>query len=147
MEAKYWWRLAALLAVIAVIGVGMANANDKDNASASGSSGGVTVVASKSTCFYTGVSDVYTGDGKVLFTFTLRNTGDAKDVSVTPVRHYSDGETNESVMDTMTAPMSGYSTEPFRSGQLGYEAHAHEVVSCGLRLEGGTEIPIRATHL
>jgi hypothetical protein len=28
MEAKYWCRLAALLAVIAVIGVGMANAND-----------------------------------------------------------------------------------------------------------------------
>jgi hypothetical protein len=141
--------LLALLAIGVIAGLAGKDKNGSDDgATASAGGSNITVVAAKSTCVSTGVSDVYTGDGRVVFAFTLRNAGgDDGDVSVTPVRHYDDGETNESAMDMMDVPVPAYSTERFHSEQLTYEAHAHEVVSCGLRLDNGTEIPIKAVHI
>src|SRR4051795_11540188 len=77
----------------------------------------VSVVTAKSFCLYSGVSDQYTGDGRVGFWFTLKNTGSSPvKVSVTPVRHYDDGELNESAMDTMLdLRVPAFKTKKFRS--------------------------------
>ena len=108
----------------------------------------ISVVAAKSTCVSTGVDNYYTGNGKVMFAFTLHNSGGEGKVNVTPVRHYSDGNVNESAMDMMVdVPVPGHSTKRFSSEQMTYKAHEHEIVSCGLMLDGGSEIPIAATGI
>ena len=121
---------AVLLAVAAIL-------VPAGNASPAGSN--VQVVA-PSTCIFDGIDDVYTGNGHVAFGFALRNTGSsAATVTVTPVRHYSDGEYNDSAMDMLVdVKVPAYSTRRFRSPMYSYKAHAHAIVGAedGMRLEG-----------
>jgi hypothetical protein len=143
--------LLGAVIVIAVIAVTHHGSGDSStgsqNAAAATSEPHVSVVAAESHCVATGVNDVYTGDGKVMFVFTLRNTGEAGEVNVTPVRHYSDGGINESAMDMMSVPVPAHAIRRGSSEQMTYKAHEHEIVSCGLRLDNGVEIPILATGI
>ena len=131
--------------VAAIYGIAHANSSSSsstDTASAT-SSPSVSVVASRSSCIASGISDLYTGDGKVMFVFTLRNTGPAGNVNVTPVRHYSDGDLNDSAMDMMDdVQVPGYASKVYRSEEMTYKAHEHEVISCGLQVNSGDEVPI-----
>jgi hypothetical protein len=106
------------------------------------------VVQAHSGCFFSGIDDVYTGDGQVEFAVTLRNSGSsAATVDVTPVRHYDDGEMNDSGMDTLvdiTVPAHG--TKGVRSPLYTYSAHKHEVVGCGVMVGSDPEVSVSATH-
>jgi uncharacterized secreted protein with C-terminal beta-propeller domain len=143
-----------ILAVVSVVIVGGAAISSHDSSSSASNASAATtanepnvsVVADKSACIASGVSDYYTGDGKVVFAFMLRNTGGAGQVNVTPVRHYSDGEMNASGMDTMLdVQVPGHTVKRYSSQQMTYKAHEHGIVSCGLMLDSGDEIPIPAT--
>jgi hypothetical protein len=107
----------------------------------------IFVVKSKSFCTATGVSDLYTGEGKVEFFYTLRNTG-AKDgeIDLQPIRVYDDGERNESVMDMSSGnKVPAHSTVKLRTPQFKYKAHEHEVASCAVKA-GDDEVPLRVVR-
>lgn len=107
----------------------------------------ISVVANQSFCLASGISDLYTGDGKVIFLMTLRNGGSRGKVNITPVRHYSDGTINESAMDMLIdVAVPAYSTKKYRSPSYKYKAHEHEVIACGLRINGGREVRIKRIH-
>jgi len=143
------WAVAVLAGIVVLVIVIAGNAHDgKKSDTTTTASPDVTVDVSKSSCVATGVSDVYTGDGRVVFLFTLRNAGDTRTVNVTPIRHYDDGETNESAMDMLVdVQVPGFTAKRYSSPQYKYEAHAHDVSSCGLRIDSGDEITIPARHL
>lgn len=109
----------------------------------------IYLVAKKSFCTSTGISDVYTGDGKIGFFFTLRNSGRAGGkVNIVPVRHYDDGTTNESAMDMLIdVKVPARSLRRYRSPLYSYEAHNHEVVACGLKLDDRREVRIKVVRL
>jgi hypothetical protein len=116
-------------------------------AGASSASGRITVV-SPSVCFFDGIDDVYTGDGHVGFVFTLRNSGAASKVNVTPVRHYSDGGYNASAMDMLLdVTVPAHSTKRVKSPIYTYKAHQHAIVGCGAEINGGREVRISAKHV
>jgi hypothetical protein len=102
--------------------------------SASESEAHIAVVKRASFCLATGVSDPYTGDGRVTFYITLRNTGGKADsFDVQPIRHYDDGSVNNSPLDELhidSVPAHG--TWKGRSQPFKYQAHEHEIVGCGL---------------
>jgi hypothetical protein len=104
----------------------------------------ISVVASKSFCVASGISDYYTGDGKVTFYITLRNTSyRGGKVNITPVRHYDDGSYNASPMDMLIdVYVPANSVKRDRSPSYKYKAHEHEVIACGLRING-REVRIR----
>jgi hypothetical protein len=140
--------IGGLLLVGALIASSHHDKTSSSSDAAASPSSQIALVASKSRCVATGVSDVYTGDGRILFLFALRNGGDTGTVNVTPVRHYDDGETNESAMDMMidvSAPR--FTTKRFSSPQYKYKAHEHQLIGCGLRVDDGPEIPIRVAQL
>jgi hypothetical protein len=107
----------------------------------------IAVDRTGSWCEATGVYDFYTGNGRVTFFITLRNHGDESGtLDLIPVRHYDDGSTNDSPVDEVTSGTvepgdvwRGH-TDPFT-----YKAHEHEIVSCGLEVDGN-EVPIRVVH-
>src|SRR5262245_44093744 len=137
------------LGIAGLIGIGMiiGSSDKKDSPRAAADSANIIVNAGKSSCVATGVADVYTGDGRVLFLIELRNTGTAGTVNVTPIRRYDDGETNESAMDMLVdVDVPGHSKTRLTE-QYKYEAHVHDVVSCALRLSDGTETDIPVRHL
>lgn len=109
----------------------------------------IYVVASKSFCLASGISDTYTGEGRIIFYVTLRNSGNTSGkVSITPVRHYDDGEMNQSPLDMLidiTVPPK--TTKRFKSPLYKYKAHEHEIEACGLRIGTAREVPIQASHL
>lgn len=109
----------------------------------------IYVVAAKSFCVATGISDAYTGNGKVTVYLTLHNSGAvAGKVNIVPVRHYDDGGINESAMDMLIdVAVPAKSTKKFRSPGYSYKAHEHEVASCGLKVANRAEIGIRVLHL
>jgi len=140
-----------LLVGLAVIVIAMSTGNDKktdDASAASADSSQISVVVSNSSCVMTGIADAYTGEGKVAFMFELRNTGSSGTVNVTPVRYYDDGERNASAMDMLVdVEVPGHTSERYSSPQYKYKAHEHEIVGCGLKLDGGAEIEIPAQHI
>src|SRR4051794_9948756 len=85
----------AVLGWITTRGDDESNRNESVSETASGAN--VYLVASKSFCLATGIDD-YSGDGHVTFYLTFKNSGgEGGTVSAVPVRHYDDGEFNESV--------------------------------------------------
>jgi hypothetical protein len=109
----------------------------------------IYVIASKSFCLASGVSDQYTGNGKIIFYVTLRNSGRvAGKVNIIPVRHYDDGGVNESGMDMLIdVQVPARSTRRFRSPFYSYKAHEHELAGCGVKIDGRGEVTIAAAHL
>ena len=108
----------------------------------------VQVVPGTSYCTASGIDDLYTGDGHVQFFLTLTNGGgEPRTVSITPVRHYDDGELNLSGLDTVEVEVAAHQTWSGRIPAYTYEAHAHEVIGCGVIVDGGDEITIEALRL
>ena len=107
----------------------------------------IYVIASKSFCTYTGVDDIYTGDGHVQFWLTLKNSGD-KDgsIDVTPVRRYDDGNENRSAMDQVSVDVPAGQVWKGRTQAMTYKAHEHEITDCALLVDG-KEIPIKAVGI
>ena len=147
------WAIVGVIVGVIVAGAGIASHHSSSNSGGDASAAvapasNISVVVDKSACIASGVSDYYTGDGKVVFAFMLRNTGGAGQVNVTPVRHYSDGQINESGMDTMLdVQVPGHTVKRYSSQQMTYKAHEHDIVSCGLMLDDGQEISIPATGI
>ncbi len=137
-----------VLAVIAVpavaAGAGLASPLRDGGAKAN-----IYVVASKSFCLASGISDAYTGEGKIIFYVTLRNSGRTDgSVDIVPVRHYDDGEVNESAMDMLTdVRVPARTTKKFRSPLYKYKAHEHEIAACGVKIDSRREVRIQAAHL
>jgi hypothetical protein len=128
--------LLGAMAVIALIAITQHDKGDKSSPSAAAAANAphVSVIAEQSYCSAT-------GDGKVVFVFALRNTGGAGTVSLTPVRHYSDGHIN--MADTMIdIPVSAHSIKRGSSLPMTYKADEHGIVSCGLEVDFGDEVPI-----
>lgn len=109
----------------------------------------VYVIASKSFCLASGVSDIYTGNGKIVFSVTLRNSGKADGkVGVLPIRQYDDGDFNMSPMDRLIdLVVPAGATRTFRSPLYNYEAHKHEIVGCSVKVDSQKEVQISATHM
>jgi len=137
---------SAALVVPAAQAVTLAPAS---GAAATGKKANIFVIASKSFCIASGISDVYTGNGKIIFYLTLRNSGAvAGKVDIVPVRHYDDGESNESAMDMLIdVQVPAHAVRKFRSPAYSYKAHEHDVESCGVKIDGRREVAIRAVHL
>jgi hypothetical protein len=105
----------------------------------------IYLVAAKSFCVPTGIDDAYTGDGHVTFYLTFRNSGDEDGtVSAVPVRHYDDGDINESALDEVSVDVAAGATWQGRTGAMTYKAHEHEVTDCGVRVDGRPEVSIPA---
>jgi hypothetical protein len=143
-------RTLLLLGVIGAIAASAAYAAEPKTRSSAGAArtANIYVVASKSFCLASGISDVYTGDGKVIFYVTLRNSGtsDGK-VNIVPVRHYDDGEINESAMDMLLdVQVPAHAVRRYRSPAYKYKAHEHEVEACGLKINNRREVMIPAVH-
>lgn len=140
-------RLIAIVAVILTVFCteGSALGHPDGVAPTAAESAKISVVASQSFCIPTGISDIYTGDGKVTFYITLRNTGSsAGKVNITPVRHYDDGQFNASAMDTLIdVAVPARSVKKYRSPAYSYKAHQHDVIGCGLMIGAGKEVHIR----
>jgi hypothetical protein len=106
----------------------------------------IYVIASRSFCVSSGIDDAYTGNGHVIFSVMLRNSGTADgSVDVTPVRHYDDGEMNDSPLDTMTVDVPAGERKQVNSPQFTYKAHEHEVASCGVVVDGRDEVDVYST--
>jgi hypothetical protein len=92
----------------------------------------ITLVADKSFC-------LALPNAKIGFYVTLRNNDQVDgEINAIPWRRYSDNEVNDSIIDTMTFPVPAGSVRKFRN-EFGYNAEAHEVIECGLIMEGDTE--------
>lgn len=97
----------------------------------------IAVVASQSFCIPTGISDVYTGEGKVEFFLTFHNSGSASGtVDAVPVRHYDDGAENNSAMDMVSVDVAAGQTWKGHTAAMTYKAHEHEVIGCGVEING-----------
>jgi hypothetical protein len=134
--------------VLVVIGAAIGAFSGHHGSSSGTSSGGgggsaIRLVAGQSFCVPSGIDDVYTGNGHVTFYLTFRNSG-ASDGSVdaTPVRHYDDGEENESPMDMITVDVPAGTTQKVRTDAMTYKAHQHDIVQCGVQIDG-RETPIQ----
>src|SRR3954447_18112807 len=139
--------VALALAGAATLAVAAVQAAVAPAASSVARSAHISVLAKQSFCVASGISDYYTGDGKVTFYMTLHNTGSGGKVNIVPVRHYSDGSINESAMDMLIdVAVPGYSVKKYRSPAYKYKAHEHEVIACGLRIHGGREVRIKRLH-
>src|SRR4051794_11763360 len=121
------------VAAFAVLGWISTRGDDKPNgnksAAETASGANVYLVASKSFCRATGIDDAYSGDGHVTFYLTFKNSGgEGGTVSAVPVRHYDDGEFNESVLDEVEADVAANTTGKFHTAAMKYTAHSHEIV-------------------
>jgi hypothetical protein len=108
----------------------------------------IAVVRGLSFCTGSGITDPDTGTGKVGFYITLHNRGPvAGTVSVVPVRHYSDGKTEESALNILVGlRVPAHATRSFKSPRYAYKASEHEIRTCGVRVNGGPEVRIMALH-
>jgi hypothetical protein len=108
----------------------------------------ISVDRGASFCLGSGITDPATGQGKVSFYITLRNRGAvAGTVSIWPVRHYSDGTTDESALDMLVKlRVPAHARRSFKSHPYAYNAREHELRACGLRINGGPEVRITASH-
>jgi hypothetical protein len=138
--------LAAVLLAMAAASCGSSTSSSESKGSTTSSESGSTststsasesniaVVKRTSFCLATGVSDVYTGEGRVTFYISLRNTGGKADsFDVQPIRHYDDGSVNNSPADELHVDsVPAHGTWKGRSQPFKYKAHEHEIVGCGL---------------
>jgi hypothetical protein len=144
--------LGGLLAVsLALSGCGSSTSNSSGASSSSGApepTDNIYVVKSKSFCAVTGVSDVYTGNGKVEFFYVLHNSGGKEgSIDLQPIRHYDDGTTNDSPVDeSQDNKVPAGQTVKLHTDQFSYKAHEHEIVGCAVKA-GDTEVPLRVVHL
>jgi hypothetical protein len=108
----------------------------------------IYVIRSKSFCLASGISDAYTGNGKVIFYLTMRNSGaSGGKVNITPVRHYDDGEFNASPLDMLVdVRVPAHTIKRFRSPAYTYKAHEHEIESCGVKINNRPEVRIPDIH-
>lgn len=103
----------------------------------------ISLVAGSSFCVATGIDDAYTGDGHVTFFLTFRNSGGADgSLSAVPVRHYDDGQENNSPIDEVSVDVPANTTKGFHTESFTYKAHEHEVIGCGVTVVGQSEVPI-----
>jgi hypothetical protein len=139
-------RLILIASVVALVLVG---AQVAAGAPAASKKANIYVVASKSFCLASGIADAYTGDGKIVFYVTLRNSvNTAGKVNIVPVRHYDDGGLNESAMDMLIdVRVPARTTKKFKSPLYSYKAHEHEIAGCGLKIGSHSEVRIQASHL
>jgi hypothetical protein len=109
----------------------------------------IYVIASRSFCLASGISDVYTGNGKVMFSIMLRNSGTAAGkVDITPVRLYDDGSVNQSAMDMLIdVRVPAHSRRQVNSPAYKYKAHEHEIASCGVIINNRRVVKIPNLHL
>jgi hypothetical protein len=147
MRYRQMLTVSALTAVAAVAATEAAAAHASSANSRSGAN--IYVVASKSVCIASGISDAYTGEGKIIFYLTLKNSaGVTGKVNIVPVRHYDDGGVNESAMDMLIdVEVRAHATSKFRSPTYKYKAHEHEIAACGVKIDGRKEVRIASTHL
>jgi hypothetical protein len=134
--------IAAVVLVALLKGVG-----GGDGSSSASHDGGANIylVASKSFCEPTGIDDAYTGDGHVTFYLTFRNSGShGGTVSAVPVRHYDDGDINESALDEVSVDVAAGDSWQGHTEAMTYKAHEHEVTDCGVRVDGRPEVSIPA---
>jgi len=84
-------------------------------------------------------------EARIYLFMSLRNFSDvAGSIDVVPIRRYSDGTTNDSVLDTMIAEVGPLERKTFRT-PFDYNALEHELLECRLRVVGtDKEIPILA---
>jgi hypothetical protein len=140
--------IAALTAVVMLGSAAFVSAAAAPVALSAKGKANIYVVARKSFCVSTGISDYYTGNGKVEFFLTLRNSGPvAGSVSIVPVRYYDDGGMNASVMDMVSANVPARATRKFHTPRYTYKAHEHEVDACAVRISGRSDVPIQAISL
>lgn len=108
----------------------------------------IYVVASKSFCLGSGIADAYTGEGKIIFYMTFKNSGSSVGkVNVIPVRYYDDGNSNASAMDMMEISVPARTTKRFKSPMFKYKAHEHEIAGCALKIGSRAEVKIASSHL
>lgn len=132
-------RIVLVLSCLALAGCGSSSSS---SSSGGGDGPSISVVSGESFCIPSGVDDLYTGDGHVTFYVTVRNdgTGDGT-AEITPIRHYDDGQLNESAMDMVSVDVPAGSVKKFRTDPMKYKAHEHEISDCALQMDGN-EIPI-----
>jgi hypothetical protein len=82
-------------------------------------------------------------EARIYIFMSLRNFSDvAGSIDVVPIRRYSDGTRNDSVIDTMTAEIGPLERKTFRT-PFDYNAVEHDLLECWLRVVGtDREIPI-----
>lgn len=134
-----------VLAFLAIVGALLVT---HDPSAPSAAEADVDVVPGKSYCMASGIDDLYTGDGHVQFFLTLTNSGgEPRTVSIIPIRHYDDGQLNLSGMDAVEVEVAAHETWSGRTRAYKYKAHEHEVIGCGVIVDGGDEITIEAVRL
>jgi hypothetical protein len=149
-------RFARALAAAAVVGAalaasagcgGTASSGGKSSNASAQPKANVYLVAGKSFCVATGVSDYWTGMGKVTFFLVVHNSGDKSgDFEFTPVRYYDDGEMNNSVMDqSWTDDIAPGGTWRGKTPPFDYKAHEHEISRCTVEHDG-KEVEISVVH-
>ncbi len=75
-------------------------------------------------------------EARIYLFMALRNFSDvAGSIDVVPIRRYSDGTTNDSVLDTMTAELGPLERKTFRT-PFDYNALEHDLLECRLRVVG-----------
>jgi hypothetical protein len=148
-EAGMTSRTLGGLLLAAMVAVPLAHASQSQpSGNIAAKRANIYIVASKSFCLASGISDAYTGNGKVIFYFTLRNSGStAGKVSIVPVRHYDDGEFNASALDMLVdVRVAARSVRRLRSPAYTYKAHEHEIESCGVKINNRREVRIPDIH-
>jgi hypothetical protein len=134
--------------VALTVGGAQATAAKGGQPATAGKGARISVNRGLSFCTGSGITDPSTGTGKVSFYITLRNRGPvAGKVSIWPVRHYSDGKTDESALDMLVGlAVPAHATKSFKSRAYTYKASEHEIKACGVRVNGGPEVRIIALH-
>ena len=93
----------------------------------------------------------YPGEARIYVYLTFRNTGDgAGKANALPVRRYSDGTTNDSVLDTMIDMKVPAGAKRRYHGAFDYDALAHDLIECAVKLDVGDglgdPIPLRVAE-
>jgi hypothetical protein len=127
------------LAIVVLVAAGCGSTPSDTSASADNSAAkvpDVSLLNRQSYAFDEGITDYYTGDGRVDFNVKLRNNTDSEhDFWFTPVIKYDDGEENNSVGNygSCTVPAGETMT---CTDTIKYEAHAHSIVETAVDVDG-----------
>lgn len=138
-----------VLIVLALAGIGAivrshhGSSNTATNAPSREATSSISVVGAESFCLPTGIDDAYTGEGHVTFYLVVRNTGSASGrAQVTPVRHYDDGQENDSAMDMTEIDVPAHAVRRVRTSAMSYKAHEHAIISCGVIVDHDDEVAL-----
>jgi hypothetical protein len=132
----------AILIGVAVLIVGIAAITNPDSSKSVGSSesnssapaadtsngADLHLMASESRCY------TIPTDARLVVSVSIRNTGSTKEtMHVRPWRRYSDGSTNDSVMDEFDIPVPPHTWRNMY-GMYDYNALDHDLLECGVYL-------------